>query len=100
MLPSDNAMRAPMMNAYGERFIKLIQEECLDKFVLFGTRHLNYLCGEYLAHYLEERPYQGLGNATIRRGPPVPEADVVSLREVRCRQRLSGLLKSYHRQAA
>ncbi len=100
-------------NAYAfvERFIQAIQQECLDRFVIFGERHMDHVCAEYLAHYLTERPHQGAGidnqllQRTKQRGRPKrkhgPLAEqVVPLSEVRCQQRLGGLLKSYRRQAA
>ena len=40
---------------------------------MFGTRHLDHLNAEYLAHYHEERPHQSLDNEPItaprHRGP-------------------------------
>jgi putative transposase len=55
---------------------------------------------EYLEHYNAERPHQAKGNV------PLPEADADGPRvlpfpsgEVRCRERLGGLLKHYHRAA-
>jgi hypothetical protein len=55
---------------------------------------------EFLAHYHEERPHQGLGNVPLSGPPPsVAEAVVLPLSEVRCRERLGGLLKHYRRAA-
>jgi putative transposase len=48
---------APNMNAYVERFIQTIQQECTDHFVICGTKHFDYLCKEYLEHYHTERPH-------------------------------------------
>jgi hypothetical protein len=56
------AFRAPNMNAYAERFVQTIQGECLDHFIVCGTRHFDYLCREFLEHYHKERPHQGLEN--------------------------------------
>jgi putative transposase len=104
-----NAYRSPNTNAYVERFIQSISTECLDRFVIFGERHMDALCAEYVAHYHEERPHQSLANEPLRRPKPRgrprtwhgPIADqVVPLSEVRCKQRLGGLLKSYSRKAA
>ncbi len=50
-----NAYRSPNTNAFVERFIQSIETECLDRFVVFGTQHLDHLGAEYLAHYHEER---------------------------------------------
>lgn len=106
-----NAYRSPNTNAYVERFIQSIEQECLDRFVVFGTQHLDCLCREYLAHYHEERPHQGDGidnqllRQTKKRGRPKQKRgslndEIVPLSEVHCKERLGGLLKSYSRNAA
>jgi putative transposase len=87
--------RSPNLNAYIERFIQSIQVECLDHFLVFGEQHFDYLVSEYVTHYHEERPHQGLGNQLLS-GPPPPKGDG----EIRCRTRLGGLLKHYYRTAA
>ena len=47
------------MNAYVERFVQTIQQECLDKFIAFSQEHPDPLTGEFLEHYHHERPHQG-----------------------------------------
>ena len=103
------AFRAPNTNAFVERFIQTIQQECLDHFVILGQRHFDHLVAEWLEHYHEERPHQSLDNEPLkkpkRRGRPTKRQvsimeQVVPLSDVRCRQRLGGLLKSYSRRAA
>jgi putative transposase len=98
---SRNQFRAPNLNAYVERVIQSIQQECLDHFAILGTKHLDHLCSEHLAYYHEDRPHQSLGNRPVRSLRRVPSvADPVPLRTVRCKERLGGLLKSYSRKAA
>ncbi len=53
---------APNTNAYVERFIQTIQQECLDHFVILGQRHFDHLVAEWLEHYHEERPHQARDN--------------------------------------
>jgi hypothetical protein len=48
-----------------ERFNRSIQEECLDRVIPLGEVHLRELVREYLAHYHEELPNQGLGGRLI-----------------------------------
>ena len=50
---------------------------------------------EYTEHYRCERNHQGLGNALIN-GAAVANNDD----EVVCRERLGGMLRYYHREAA
>jgi putative transposase len=104
-----NAYRSPNTNAYVERFIQSISQECLDRFVIFGERHFDHLCAEYLAHYHVERPHQSLDNKPPKqpkqRGRPTKhhgpiDEQVVPLSNVRCKQRLGGLFKHYYRKAA
>jgi putative transposase len=90
--------RSPNLNAYVERFVQSIQQECLDHFLIFGEKHFDYLVREYVEHYHTERPHQGLGNRVIAdESPPAP---LDSNDNVLCRTRLGGLLKHYHRTAA
>jgi putative transposase len=95
------AIRAPNTNAYVERFIQSLQVECLDHFLAFGEKHLDYLVREHVEHYHTERPHQALGNRTIAAvGQGEEESDCASLGEVRRRTRLGGLLSHYARSAA
>jgi putative transposase len=87
-------VRAPNANAYAERFVRSIREECLDRLVLFGKWRLHRTLEEFLVHYHGERNHQGLGNRLI--APDVAER--VGAR-VRCRERLGGVLRYYHRAA-
>ena len=77
--------RAPNCNAYAERFVRSIKEECLDRIVPLGERHLRRTLTEFAAHYHGERNHQGLGNDLID-GPPPQRASG----SVWCRQRLGG----------
>ena len=85
--------RAPNPNAYAERFVRSIKEECLDRIIPLGERHLRRAMREYVAHYHLERNHQGIGNALIA-GVPAP-----SVGAIRRRPRLGGLLNYYERAA-
>ena len=88
--------RSPNLNAYSERWVRSVKEECLSKFVLFGERSLRRAMREYLVHYHAERNHQGKSNVLLF--PQV--TDIASERAVECRERLGGLLRYYHRDAA
>jgi putative transposase len=45
--------------------VQSIQQECLDHFLIFGETHFDYPVREYVEHYHEERPHQGLANRLI-----------------------------------
>ena len=90
------AFQAPNMNAIAERFVGSIKRECLSKLILFGEDHLRRAIREFVEHYHEERPHQGLGNRRIRdRGEEPLGGDG----EVVADERLGGLLRSYRRSA-
>ncbi len=87
--------RSPNLNAFVERFIRSIKEECLDRVIPLGEAHLRELLREYVAHYHGERPHQGLDGALI-----VPANDNGGSGDVARRERLGGLLNYYYREAA
>lgn len=88
--------RSPNLNAYAERFVRSIKDECLNRMIFFGDRSLRKATREYAAHYHEERNHQGLCNRLID-----PEECVGSDHgRVTCRERLGGMLRYYHRLAA
>jgi putative transposase len=98
------AFRSPNTCAFVERFIQTLGQECLDHFIVFGARHLNHLCSVFLDYYHRLRPHQGKENELLvaaksrpRKKPPPP--DTIPPSEVRCEQRLGGLLKHYYRKA-
>ena len=86
--------RAPNANAYAERFVRSIKEECLDRLIAIGERHFRRAVAEYVEHYHEERNHQGLDNRLIS-GPTTIEMTS----RVRRRPRLGGLLNFYERAA-
>ena len=86
--------RAPNCNAYAERFVRSIKEECLERVIVFGERHLRRTIAEFVAHYHAERNHQGIGNELI---DPFERADGQG--RVRRRQRIGGMLNYYYRAA-
>jgi putative transposase len=88
--------RAPNLNSHVERWIRGIRGDCLDHLIWFSESALRKTVEQYVIHFHQERPHQGLGNKII-------EAEFEKLNgagEVQCRKRLGGLLKYYYREAA
>lgn len=52
--------RSPNLNAYAERFVRSIKEECLDHLILASEEQLRYALSEYLKYYHHERIHQGI----------------------------------------
>ena len=57
--------RSPNLNAYSERWVRSVKEECLSKVILFGERSLRRALGEYVEHYHAERNHQGKRNLLL-----------------------------------
>ena len=43
--------RSPNLNAYAERWVRSVKEECLARLILFGECSLRYALSEYGSHY-------------------------------------------------
>jgi putative transposase len=88
--------RSPNLNAYAERWVRSVKEECLSKVILFGEHSLRRALSDYVEHFHTERNHQGKGNVLL-----FPRAtDRRRERSVKCRERLGGLLRYYHQEAA
>jgi len=89
--------RSPNLNAYAERWIRSVKEECLSRLILFGEDSLRHVLNEYVDHYHQERNHQGKSNVLLfPRSSPAGENEGT----IQCRERLGGLLKYYAREAA
>jgi transposase InsO family protein len=83
--------RCPNLNAYAERFVRSIKEECLEQMILFGEDALRTSIREFVYHFHHERNHQGLGNRLI-----IPiNATVNSEGRIERRERLGGLMNYY-----
>jgi transposase InsO family protein len=90
--------RSPNLNAYAERWVRSVKEECLAKLILLGEGSLRRVLRHYQAHYHEERNHQGKDNVLLF--PLSTQAVGGEQEKLRCRERLGGLLKYYEREAA
>jgi len=87
---------SPNLNAYAERFVRSIKDECLNRMIFIGQESLRRAIAEYIQHYLAERNHQGLENRLIR---PEPSCGASSGAVYR-RPRLGGMINYYYRAAA
>ena len=46
-------VRAPRADAYVERWVRTIRQECLDQLLVVSRRHLESVLDEYVRHYNE-----------------------------------------------
>jgi hypothetical protein len=97
--PTKLAVASPNTNAFVERFVQTIKQECLDHFVVVGKTHLDYIVAEFLRYYHNLRPHQGVGNVTLDRAtannPPTETVVSNTAGDVVRDEWLGGLLKSY-----
>jgi transposase InsO family protein len=89
--------RSPNLNAYAERWVRSVKEECLSRLILFGEASLRHALAQYVAHFHHERNHQGKGNVLLF---PTASPDAEHTGPIQCRERLGGLLKYYEREAA
>ena len=91
--------QAPRANAYAERWVRTVRRECLDRVLIYGTRHLLTVLSEYLAHYNGHRAHQGRRQRPPDRDAlPAPVADLASAR-IRRRKVVHGLINEYEQVA-
>jgi putative transposase len=83
--------RTPNANAFAERWVRSVREECLDHLLIWNEAHLRRVLVEYVSYFNERRPHQGLEQDT-------PEGlNVVSSEGViHCRDVLGGISHDYY----
>jgi transposase InsO family protein len=86
---------SPNLNAYAERFVRAIKDECLNRMIFIGQASLRRAISEFMAHYHEERNHQGLENRLIR--PTSRRAANTAL--IQRHVRLGGMFNYYYRTA-
>jgi putative transposase len=57
--------RSPNLNAYAERWVRSVKEECLTKLILLGEGSLKLALKHYETHYHEERNHPGKDNRPL-----------------------------------
>ena len=85
--------KSPNLNAFAERWVRSVKQECLSKLILFGEASLWQVLREYCDHYHRERNHQGKNNLLLFPGSTVNSKPPGG--SLRCRHRLGGLLKYY-----
>jgi hypothetical protein len=84
------------LNAYAERSVRSIKDECLDRMIFVGQASLRRAVAEYVNHYHCERNHRGLGNRLIYRNGAIAANDGPIYRH----RRLGGMLNFYYYEAA
>jgi putative transposase len=86
--------RSPNLNAFAERWVRSVKEECLNHFILTIEIMLWEVLTQFVDYYNTERPHQGLNNTVPL--PAHPPKSQKSGEKLQCKSSLGGLLKSYY----
>jgi putative transposase len=87
---------SPRANAFTERFVRTIRNDCLDHLLVVSQRHLEAVITEYIRHYNEARPHRGL---QLDQPLPRPATSAAPDGEVIRRDVLGGIIHEYERAA-
>jgi putative transposase len=90
---------SPNLNGRCERYVGTIRWECLDKFIIFGKRHLDYLVAEFTDYYNHHRSHMERDHLPPVRGEP-EEVEKLCLDQVQIRSFVGGLVKGFERKVA
>jgi hypothetical protein len=84
---------APNANAFAERWVRSIREECLDHLLILSSLHLKRVLLEYIDDYYNiARPHQGIGQRI-----PIPNKLQNLTGPIQRRKVLGGIINDYHR---
>jgi len=90
--------RSPRANAFAERWVKTVRNECLDHLLILGRRHLDSVTRVFITHYNGQRPHRSLDlRAPFGGEQPSRLAADINLER---RDLLGGLLHEYYAEAA
>ena len=83
-------------NAYSERWVRSVREECLDQILIMVSSHLHRVLHEYVNEYYNvSRPHQGIEQRTL-----IPHAQQNNTGAVQRRKVLGGIINHYYRDSS
>ncbi len=88
-------VRGPNANAFAERWIRSVREECLDKLLILGEGHLRRVLTVYIPYYNTARPHPGINQRCPTGLLHTPRDGPIERRDL-----LGGVLHDYYRRAA
>ena len=84
-----------MANAYGERWVRTLRHELLDRTIIWNERQLCALLVDYIDHYNHHRPHRSLNQAAPDDTNVAAIPSTTILRRARC----GGLINEYRHAA-
>jgi putative transposase len=83
-------VRFPRANAFAERWVRTVRQDCLDHLLVLSRRHLESILGEYVEHYNRARPHRGR-----QLEQPVPRSTTTVGGNIVRRDILGGVIHEY-----
>jgi transposase InsO family protein len=83
-------IRSPKANAFAERWVRTVREDCLDHLLIISRRHLERVLAEYVAHYNRARPHRSLDLTPPRGMTVIDSPGTITRHDV-----LGGLIHEY-----
>ena len=74
--------RTPNANAFAERWVRSVREECLDHLLIWNEAHLRRVLDEYVSYFNQRRPHQGLEQDTPESLKLVSTEEAIHCRDV------------------
>ncbi len=99
--------RSPKANAFAERWVRTVRDECLDHLLIISEGHLRRVLIEYIGYYNGRRPHQGISQRI-----PIPLAPSTVLfgllsqgcdplrGDIERRDVLGGIIHDYYRDSS
>ncbi len=97
MTPVRLPSHSPNLNAHAERWVKSVKDENVSRLILFGKTSLRRALREFSSLYHGERSHKSKDIILVLPCTPACETRVNAA--IACCERLSALLKHYHREA-
>jgi putative transposase len=90
--------RSPKANAFAERWVRTVREECLDCIMIMNEGHLKRVLLEYVEYYNSARPHQGIGQQIpVRLAlPGLPPQCGPTRGDIHKRDVLGGIIHDYY----
>jgi putative transposase len=88
-------VQAPNANAHAERWVRTVRSERLDRALVLGRRHLEYLLRVYAAHYNRHRPHRSLALGPPNKTRAIAQARAAPDTAVHRCDLLGGLIHEY-----
>ena len=90
----DTTYRSPKANAFVERWVRTVREECLDRLLIISERHVRGVLIEYTESYNHRRSHQGIDQRILI---ALTERRMGTSGPVHYRDVLGGIIHDYYR---